>query len=360
MIYCNKQYKYVGGEIYPFIIVKFTFYICDKNSMENIQIKNIEVYHGSKIVNNEYYIEHFKKLGKDVKHFMEDVMGRKNRYLLESPQENSLTMAIESSKKVLETSNLSGKDIDMIVFSSVLPEYVTPPSSFLVHKAINGKENCFCHDMNINCLGMTYALNLISGYMRSDSNVKRVLLVGSDLLTPQVNPENELCYGQYGDASCAIILEKVTRDCGIIDSKVSTDTAGSNEIHFPKCGFSNIYDAPKENVFAKWDSYQNYWFDSTINNMNSMLKDHSLSVNDISMFCFSQFAYSNVIKIREVMNIPESNSLYVGDTYGYTGTSSPFIVLYEAINNNKVKRGDYIIFWTIAAGTSHMALLFKY
>lgn len=331
-----------------------------KNSMENIQIKNIEIYHGSKIVDNDYYIEHFKKLGKDIKHLMEDVMGRKNRYLLESTKENSLTMAIAASKKVLETSNLSGKDIDMIVFSSVLPEYVTPPSSIILHNAIEGKENCFCHDMNVNCIGMTYALNLISGYMHSDLNIKKVLLVGSDFLSSQVSPENELCYGEYGDCACAIILERTSLDCGVIDSKIYTDTHQVDDTRFPRCGFSNIYDAPKENVFAKWDSYSSYWFDSVINNMNSILKDHSLSVDDISMFCFSQFAYSNIAKIREIMNIAESNSLYVGDTYGYTGTTSPFIVLYEAIKNNKVKRGDYIMFWTIAAGVSHMSLLLKY
>jgi len=328
--------------------------------MENIQIKSIEVYHGSKIVSNENYIEHYKKLGKDVTHFMEDVMGRKNRYMLESSEENSLTMAISASKKVLDASNLSGQDIDMIVFSSVLPEYVSPPSSIILHNAINGKEACFCHDMNVNCIGMTYALNLISGYMGSDANIKKVLLVGSDFLTPQVNPENELCYGQYGDASCAIILERTSRDCGIIDSRISTTTLAIDDIRFPKCGFSNIYDAPKENIFAKWNAYSSYWFDSVINNMNSILEDHSLSVDDISMFCFSQFAYSNIVNIRNAMNISEKNSLYVGDTYGYTGTSSPFIVLYEGIKNNKIKRGDYIMFWTIASGSSHMALLLKY
>jgi 3-oxoacyl-[acyl-carrier-protein] synthase-3 len=287
-------------------------------------------------------------------------MGRKNRYLVESPEENSLTMAIAASKRVLEKSNLSGKDIDMIIFSSVLPEYVSPPSSFILHSAISGKENCSCHDMNVNCIGMTYALNLISGYMNSDSNIKNVLLVGSDFLTPQVDPKNELCYGEYGDAACAIILEKTSRDCGVIDCLISTQTIAIDEIRFPRCGFSNMYDAPKENIFAKWDSYQNHWFDSVINNMNSILENHNISVDNISMFCFSQFSYSNLINIRKAMNISESKSLYVGDTYGYTGTSSPFIVLYEAIKKNKVKRGDYIMFWTIASGTSHIALLFKY
>jgi len=328
--------------------------------MENIQIKNIEIYHGSKIVGNDQYIQHFKKLGKDVEHFMKDVMGRKNRYLIESPKENTLTMAIEASKKVLEAANLSGKDIDMIVFSSILPEYVTPPSSFFIHNAIEGKENCLCNDINVNCVGMIYALNLINGYMRSDSNINKVLLVGSDFLNPQVNPENELCYGEYGDASCAMIIEKTSRNCGVIDSRISTETSSIHETYFPKCGFSNIYDAKKEDIFANWDSYPNYWFDSAIKNMKSLLKEHNLLVDDIAMFCLSQFAYSNVVNIREAMNIPEGNSLYIGDTYGYTGTTSPFIVLYEAIKNNKIKRGDYIMFWTIAAGTSNMALLLKY
>lgn len=45
--------------------------------MNNIKIRDIEVYHGSKVVDNSYYIEHFKKLGKDIKHFLEDVTGRK-------------------------------------------------------------------------------------------------------------------------------------------------------------------------------------------------------------------------------------------------------------------------------------------
>ena len=45
--------------------------------MENVKIRNIEVYHGKNIVGNDYYIEHFKKQGKDVEKFLEETMGRK-------------------------------------------------------------------------------------------------------------------------------------------------------------------------------------------------------------------------------------------------------------------------------------------
>lgn len=328
--------------------------------MKNIKIKNIEVYHGSKIVGNDYYIDHFKKRGKDVRHLIEDVMGRKNRYLLESSEENSITMAITASKKVLEKSNLCGKDIDMIIFSSVLPEYVAPTAALIIHNAIGGKEECFCHDMNVNCIGMTYALDLAYRYLSTNLQISRVLLVGSDYLNPQCSSEDEYCYGQYGDASCAVIIEKTNEHCNLIDTKVTTNSVAIDDVRFPGCGFSNIYDTPKEQVFVKWSSSDTSWLDKAVENMNSILDKNNLTINDISMFCFSQLAYKNITYLREKMNIEEEKSIYIGDIYGYTGTTSPFIALYEAISKGQVKRGDYVMFWTVAAGSIHISLLLKY
>jgi len=328
--------------------------------MKNIKINSIEVYHGEKIIDNDYYIEYFNKKGKDVRKFLEQTMGRKYRYQINPETENGLTMAIESSMKVLEKSNLTGQDIDMIVYSSVLPEYVSPPSSLLIHNAIKGKYDCHCHDMNVNCIGMTYALDFICRYISSNPQVNRVLLVGSDYLTPQVSPENQYCYGQYGDVSCAVIIEKTDEDCKLIDSKINTNSNFVDDVRFPKCGFSNIYDASKDDIYVHWASVDTSWLDEAVENINTMLDKNNLSMDDISMFCFSQMAIKNIDYLREKMNLPEERSIYIGDTYGYTGTTSPFIAFYEAIKNGQVKRGDYVVFWTVAAGYTHVTLLLKY
>lgn len=328
--------------------------------MKNIRIKDIAIYHGSKIVDNAQYIDHFKKLGKDVKHFFEDVMGRKFRYLIDPEKENSLTMAIEASKIVLKKSKINGNEIDMIVFSGILSQYCSPFSSLVIHNEIEGKENCFCHDMNVNCAGMTYALDLISRYMQNNPNINKVLLVGSDYLTPQANPSNELCYGQYGDCSCAVILEKTEEQCGLLGTIVSVNSNSKNDVVFPKCGFSNIYNATADEIFAKWMAYDTSWIDGAVINMKKILSNNNLTVDDVSMFCLSQFSLGNILTIRKKLGIDADKSIYIGDKYGYTGTTSPFIVLYEAIKRGKVKHGDYIMFWTVSAGTLHIALLIQY
>jgi 3-oxoacyl-[acyl-carrier-protein] synthase-3 len=328
--------------------------------MENVKVRDIEVYHGRNIVNNDYYIEHFKKQGKDVKKFFEETLGRKYRYEINRESENALTMAIEVSHKVLKKSNYTGKDIDMIVYSGMLSEYVSPTSALIIHSAINGKKECFCHDMNVNCIGMTYALDLVNRYISTNPQINRVLLVGSDYLTPQVSPENEECYGQYGDVSCAVILERTEEDCKLIDTKVTVNNDFIDYVRFPKCGFAHIYDAPKEDMYVKWKSFGTWWIDGAIENINSILDKSKLSIEDISMFCFSQIAYKNIVTLREKIGISEEKSLYVGDAYGYTGTTSPFLVFYEGIKTGNIKRGDYVVFCTVAAGSTHITSLIKY
>lgn len=329
--------------------------------MENVKILGIEISHGKNIVDNEFYFEHFKKQGKDVKHYFEDVMGRKVRYEIDKETESALTLAKESSIKVLKKCGLTGKDIDMIIYTGTLPEYATPVSALHVHNAIGGKRRCFCHDMNVNCLGMTYAFDMANRYITANAEINKILIVGSDTLTCGVNPENENNYGQFGDVSCAVICERTEEDCRLMNTATGVDTTYINKVKYPKCGFSHAFeDLPKEEMFADWEPAPPWWIEGIEEDINNILKENNLKIDDIAMFCFTQIAKKNIIKFREALNIPEEKSIFIADKYGYTGTSSPFIALYEAIKEGKVKRGDYVILATSAAGGIHITELVKF
>ena len=134
--------------------------------MNNIKIRDIEVYHGSKVVNNSYYIEHFKKIRQRYQTLFRRCYWQKKRYVLEDKNENSLTMAINASNKVLEKSGLKGNDLDMIVYSSVLPEFAAPPSMIVFYTSatdfINSKCSSKFSDFNIlfNCI---FLINSVDG-----------------------------------------------------------------------------------------------------------------------------------------------------------------------------------------------------
>lgn len=330
--------------------------------MTNVKLKAIDVYHGQKVVTNEVYLEHFKQQGKDVEHLMVDIFGRDKRYMLSNNDENTLSMAITAAKGVLQKAGLRGSDIDMIVFCSMLPEHTSPPCSIFIHEAIEGKRETICYDLNGNCSGMTIAVEQITNYMKGNPDVKNALVVGSDYISMLVNPDNELTHGNFGDAACALLLEKTGEDSGVVDAKYYINSEECRNIAFPACGFSNIFRATDKNdIYFKWLPFDGSACTvPAIENIQQLLLKHGLTCSDVNLFCLSQFAYKNITLIQEGLNVDKEKFIYIGDEYGYTATTSPWIALFEAEKRGLVKRGDYIVFWTIGAGSESIALLLKY
>lgn len=98
----------------------------------------------------------------------------------------------------------------------------------------------------------------------------------------------------------------------------------------------------------------------TFDLLERILKKNGLSPQDVRAYCLSQFSLANVLKIQDHLELEDAQMIYVGDRYGYTGTSSPFIALHEGIESGRIRRGDYVLFWTIGAGYQLVAMLFKY
>ncbi|WP_110928710.1 3-oxoacyl-[acyl-carrier-protein] synthase III C-terminal domain-containing protein [Bacillus massiliglaciei] len=329
--------------------------------MTNIFINNVAIYHPKKLVSNDFYHEHFQKnSGKDISHFME-VMGRKDRYLIDNEKENGLTMGIEASKKVLAKSGLAGTDIDMIVFSTQIPETTFPTNSMNIHHAIEAGHETITMDSNANCAGMTLAVEQASRYMMSNPRVNRALIVGSDYNSLISDPQDAMTYANYGDAAAAVILEKTDTDTGFIDSAYYCDSVQRDMIRYPAQGLANAVRGNGDDKYIQWLP-----FDGAIalppayKMIDALLTRNNLTSRDIKAYCLSQYALVNIKRIQEHFQLDDNQIVYVGDRFGYTGTSSPFIALHEGIESGQISRGDYVVFWTVGAGFELTAMLFKY
>lgn len=331
--------------------------------MENAKILDIEIYAGKQVETGiDKYIEHFKTQGKDVEYLYKEIFGRNSRLRKNDIDENSLTMSIKATSSLLERNNLKGSDIDIIIFSSQTPEFLIPAISVAIHKKLSGKPSTLCFDMNANCTGMVIALDIICKYIAHSSRINKALLIGCDLLDLIADPDNEVTYGQYGDVACAVLLEKTNEECGLLGSYSCIDSDYDNKILFPTRGLVKTLDKynPKDKYITWLPFDGTVSVKSSAENIKKVLKDYNLSLDDISLFCFSQFSIKNMECMSEELGINPNKALYIGDKYGYTATTSPFLALYEAINTDKIKRGDLIIFWGVGAGWQTDVILFKY
>lgn len=324
---------------------------------QNIKISEIATYHPENLVKNDFYIEHFEKQGRDIRHLLSS-LGREERYIIDDDEENSITMAIEASKRVLEKAGLKGEDLDMIIFSTHNPEYTFPTNVMFVHDAIGAKSNTIIFDMNANCAGMTIAVETASRYMLANKRVNRALIIGSDANSLITNPWQEITYANFADGAAAVILEKTEEETGFIDAVYEVDSTNKNNMLYPPAGFSKTNGQKTSIDFLPFDGAMA--IPAACKMIEELLADNGMTIDNVDALCLSQFALSNVLKIQEHFSISDEKIINVGHKVGYTTTSSPFFCLNEGIENGQIKRGDTILFWTIAAGHEMIAMLFKY
>ena len=323
--------------------------------MKNVRIKDIEIAVPKAKVSNDYYIEHFKKQDKDIENLLE-TFGRNERYVGDSHTENTVSLGISAAKKVLKKANLRGADIDMILFASQFPQNTCPIQALQVHKAIEGKSTAMVQDVNSNCLGMIAALDEAVRYLKQKDRFKTALIVGADCMTYGCDINNEYTYPMFGDLGCALILEKTDEE-GIVGSTymVNSDEADTYVL-YPKEGFYNNI-KPE----LRWIPFDASFVPSCAKEMfQDILDAHNMDFSDINHYCGSQYAKSMLEGIIEELDEPEDKFIYIGDRYGYTGTSSPFVALYEGIKQGKIKRGEYVAFWSIGVYWTSCAIILKY
>ncbi|WP_172196474.1 3-oxoacyl-ACP synthase III family protein [Saccharibacillus qingshengii] len=328
--------------------------------MSRIRIEAVDIYHPDNAIDNEFYFEHFDRKDQDIRRFMEH-MGRKSRYVIDSSEENGLTMGIEAAKKVLAKAGLQGTDIDMIVFSTQLPETTFPVNALYVHAAIEAGSQAMVMDSNANCAGMVVAVDHASRYMLTSPHIRRALIVGSDYNTLISDPESAVTYANYGDAAAAVVLERTEEEGGFIDSIYHTDPVNRDFIRYPAEGLAKTvkYGSAKQSIL--WLPFEAHAaMPPTYDMFEKLLGRNGVTPQEIGSYCLSQFSLENVLKIQRQFGLSDEQMVYVGDRFGYTGTSSPFIALHEAVETGRVKRGDYVLFWSIGSGFQLVAMLFKY
>lgn len=328
----------------------------------SLKIEHSVVVTGSIERTNDYYIDYYKKENNiDVRHFLEDILGRKTRYVC-NEFENTLTLASKAVDKLIKETGIKVDDIGTIVVASQFPEFTLPAQSCLIHSHIKANPKCFTLDINSNCLGMVRGLDVLNRYLSSKDSFKYAILVGADRMNSYSRKSEEAWYANVGDAGCALLLSynEYENNSGVIGCSERTLSYESYASLYPECGMSSIDKYIGDKTKLAWT---NPTVEPVIEAMYDSLKDvldkHKLNIGDIDWYCGSQFSKVFFDGIRDRCHIPKEKGIYIGDRYGYTGTSSPLIAFDEGVKCGKIKSGDIVFFTTVGIGHEVSSMLLR-
>ena len=226
-------------------------------------------------------------------------------------------------------------------------------------------QKCGVYDMNANCAGMLVALEQVSRIMQSNQGVKYVLIVGSDQLNRYARYNEAIAYSNFGDSACAMVVENVFHtDRGFIDSDFYTNSSNHDKILLPAKGLSNVM---KDRNLSTQDKLVNWTrfdlsgaFYSAKVSIEELLYKNNLRKKDIKKYFLSQFAWKSIQGVCKDLGEDIEKFTFVGDEFGYTGTTSPMLAYARSLEKEELEIGDYVVFWTVGAGTTCVCLLYQY
>lgn len=333
----------------------------------NVKIVGVGTYHPSKKVGNEFFIDHFKqKNGKDITGFLEE-LGKKDRFLVEDvTKENALTMAVDASRKALENAKISVEQLDMIVFVSDTPEYTAPTNALLINHILGAKNAHTVYDMNANCVGMIVTMDQVSRVIKTDSKIKYALVVGSLFVSSIARDDDAFTYSAVADAAAAVIFERTEEpsQSGFIDSAYFTDSGFPDMVLSPVCGMSKLrlddtVDAYERRLYQK-PLDVSFFSTNWVKLITKLLEQHGYHPEDVDYYFFSQYAKMQVQQTAEMLGVNfDERFIYVGDIYGYTGTTSPVVAYHEAVVKGILKPGQKYIFCSVGCGYQMTAALYQ-
>ncbi len=334
-------------------------------SNKNVNIISTGVYHPTKVIHNDYYIEHFKKLGVDITGLLE-FTGRRQKLVCEA-NETIIDMGYLAAKQALVKANISMDEIDMVIFATDTPEYTAPSNALKVHEKLGGKTDSIVFDINSNCVGMITAMEVASGYMKSNKRINKALIIGSQNVYSFARPDDAITYSCFGDAGAAIILESTIEEetKGYIDSITVTDSTHHTMASMPICGYSKINDDSISKEDKMWWTDPNFNGNFIIDMWSQMVKDvtkrNNISVHNVDHFFFSQFCLTHITETLKKLDVANSSDKYtfVGDEYGYNGVAGPIVALNRALESGVVKKGSTIVLCTVGSGFTTTLLLWK-
>ncbi len=146
----------------------------------------------------------------------------------------SSDLCFKAADKLLNDNNIDRNSIDMLLFLTLTPDYVSPPSSCVLQHRLGLTESCGTLDLSLACSGFIYALSTAFAYV-SIPTVNRVLLLVGETMSKLANPRDMVNFPLYGDAGTACLIEK--GNFGEATFLLTSDGEGEKSVIVPSRGF---------------------------------------------------------------------------------------------------------------------------
>ena len=194
---------------------------------------------------------------------------------------------------------------------------------------------------------------------------RRVLLITAETITRTIHPQDKSTRTLFGDAAAATLVE-ASADRGIGEFVLGTDGSGAERLIIPagawarpsspetrvetKNKWGNV--RTPENLYMDGPEILKFSMEVAPGCMNDTLERNGTSLEGLRLVVLHQASHMMLVKLRELLSIPEEKFVFNIEKYGNTVSSTIPIALYDSMQSGRLGKGDSVLVMGFGVGLS--------
>lgn len=272
-------------------------------------------------------------------------------------------LATEASLDAMAQAGVEAAEIDLVLCATSSGDYIWPATACVVQGRI-GAKRAAAFDLSAACSGFCYALTTAAAFIESGA-MQRVLVIGADTLTKQLNWDDRGTCILFGDGAGAAVLGPCGGADGILASVLAADGLNIEDIWIPAGGTRTPTTA--ETIAKRLNSIamqgkEVYRFAVNVvpEVIQNVLKRACLTTEDIDLLVMHQANVRIMRAASDRLGIPWERVFVNLDRYGNTSAGSVPIALTEAQAQGRLKRGSIVVTVGFGAGLTWAANVIRW
>ena len=288
-------------------------------------------------------------------------IGVKERRILSEEGLGTSYMARKAAKQLLQKTGVNPDEIDAVVVCTTTPDYHFPSTASILCDKL-GFKNAFAFDLQAACCGFLYGLEVVTSLVVSGRH-KKVILVGADKMSSMVDYTERATCPIFGDGAAAVLVEPTTEDYGIMDSILRTDGKGLPFLHM-KAGGSVCtpsyftVDHKMHYIYQEGRTVFKYAVSNMSEITATIAEKNGLTKDNINWVIPHQANMRIIDAVASRLEVPMEKVMVNIQRYGNTSAGTLPLCLWDY--EEKLKKGDNLIFTAFGAGFTYGAVYVKW
>lgn len=268
--------------------------------------------------------------------------------------ESTSTLASAAAEVAIKDAGLTPDDIDEIIVATDTPDAMTPDTAAFVQYQLGCREIPTYDLGGSGCAGFVQAVDVAKARIAVDA--KKVLVVGVELISRMISQKDRGTAVLFGDGAGAVVMGPDPGRAEVLSAVSGTDGSNAEILTLAAGGTKQPFN--EESLLS--GDYNRLVMDGrkvfveAVRRMSGatldVLRNVGKSLSDVALVIPHQANKRIIDAVAKKLGLGEDKLFVNVHEYGNTGSATVPFALWEAVEANRIKEGDFVVLTAFGAG----------